>query len=84
MTQPTTQLTHEALTSMTDDQIVQARADGRLNVLLGMDPAEAELLTRAKTSNLTAADEQALNRLHQYELITAAHREGRINLTKEK
>jgi hypothetical protein len=77
------QLTQGDLASMDVDEITQAKAEGRLNVLLGMDPAVDALLTRAKTEPLSPADIETLSGLHQYDLIAAANREGRINHNQE-
>jgi hypothetical protein len=66
-------------------EIDAAREAGRLDVLLGVDPAVVELRERATTGRITSAEAAELNRLRLHDLVTAAHSEGRIddNTTEE-
>ncbi|PKQ25048.1 MAG: hypothetical protein CVT64_11950 [Actinobacteria bacterium HGW-Actinobacteria-4] len=77
------QLTQGDLESMDSEQIVQAKREGRLNVLLGMDTSGADVIRKAKAGMITAADVEQLNRLEEYDLIIAAAHQGRINYKKE-
>lgn len=77
------QLTREDLKAMTPEAIDTARIEGRLAVLLGADPDDADLIERATTEPITHADVQRLARLKRHDLIDAARTTNRIAATEE-
>lgn len=69
----------QTLAGMSPEQINTAREEGRLDRLLGADPADVELKYRARHGGTIHAPELArLKYLHLYDEISAAHTEGRI------
>lgn len=73
-----TQLCRGDLAGMTPEQIVEAKADGRINDLLGIPPEETALIARARDGQITPADVKALYALRQYDLIADAQAAGRV------
>lgn len=66
------QLTRDDLKTMTPDQIVDARATGRLNDLLGVPSEESELTGRAERLEPVSRDElRRLNRQGRHDLVAA-------------
>ncbi len=83
------QLNPADLAHMSPGEIDTARAEGRLNVLLGMNPADAALLDKTRTTDpLTAGDVDRLYSLRKFDLIAQANEAGRLadllDPTKEK
>ena len=72
------QLTRADLDGMAPEEIAAAHDAGRLAVLLGMDPADAALITRAQSDPITLDDVRDLARLGRHDLVNDAHRDGRI------
>ena len=75
------QLNAADLKTLTPRQIEDARTAGHLAVLLGADPAEADLIERATTDPITTTDVRRLAALGRHDLIEAARLGGRLTLT---
>lgn len=79
------QLTHDDLAGMSPQAIVEAKAAGRLDALLGVPAADVELLDRARNGGtLTRPDLARLNRLGRPDLVVSAHEEDRITDTTQE
>ena len=67
-----------------NDEIEQARKDGRLARLLGVPEADIDLLERARgNGRLSTDDLQRLLKLKEYDVITRANAEDRIDTNNE-
>lgn len=68
---------------MSPDAILEARAAGRLDHLLGVAPEETAAVARARSgATLTPSDVRTLYAAGHHEHIEAARLAGRINYTE--
>lgn len=72
------QIEQHELAGMSPTAIDEARQAGRLDLLLGADPADVELRERAVAGRITQAEAARLNALHHYDLTVKAFNEGRL------
>lgn len=75
------QLTAEDMKAMTPHQIVEAKAAGQLDRLLGVPEATIERNARARAGQATAADLAELRRERRADLV-AAHLEAQKETTE--
>lgn len=69
---PATQLERSDLKTMTPEQIVTAKAEGRLNDMLGVPRERTELIAKARRLEpVTAADLKGLLKLGHHDLVAA-------------
>lgn len=78
------QLGQADIEGMSPQKIEEAREAGRLQVLLGADPAEVALTQRAKHDRLTPGDVKALYAAGHHQLIADAQTDGRIDYPNQK
>lgn len=77
----TDQLTDADLEHMAPDDIVQAKADGRLDTLLGIPQDEHDVIAKARAGERLDLDDVAnLARLGHPELVAAARAANLIDL----
>lgn len=60
------------------EAIVRARAEGRLDTIMGMPAEDVRVLERGRTGTLKADDLKHLRKLRREDLIVRARAEGRI------
>lgn len=78
MSGPKQQLTVADLKSMTPEAILEAKAGGLLNRVLGIPDEETALVHRARNASIDITDVRELNRLGRHDLVADAQRAGRI------
>lgn len=80
------QLTREHLKAMTPEQIVEARAQGRCDRILGVSEEEIELRAIARDPNaqMTTDTAVAMTRAGLHQAVAKASQEGRINYDIEE
>lgn len=61
------------------DEIEAARAEGRLDLVLGVPPAQVAALERGRNGTPTAEDITTLSRMGRHDLIDEARRDGRLD-----
>ena len=69
-----------SIDGMSPEAITEAREAGRLQVLMGADPAEVALSQRAAHGRINTDDVKALFAAGHHDLITAARADDRIDL----
>ena len=62
------------------DEIAAAKDAGQLDRILGVPDHEIQLKALARTGRLTPDDARTLGRLGHHELLSAAWREGRVDV----
>ena len=69
---------------MSPEAITEAREAGRLQVLMGTDPAEVALAQRAAHGRINTDDVKALFAAGHHDLITAARADNRIDYPNQE